>query len=147
MPLDPDLKQNMLTVGGGAANEVEPDATGLNPAWRKDALVVWGIIGDWPSSLPQEVVQEVKSNITRLTQELGDVAGLDHAGYLNEADPYVRVFTYEAFSANSLKFLATSLNGSRHSSDRIILDCLKLRNRLTQVGCSVATDALGRPRL
>ncbi|CAE6442278.1 unnamed protein product [Rhizoctonia solani] len=76
-----------IIVGGGSVNDVDPDSTGLNPAWRKDALVSWSVAGTWPNSIPEETVRQIKTNVTRVTQEVGEVADLDHGSYFNEADP------------------------------------------------------------
>lgn len=74
-------------MGGGAINDVDPDSTGLNPAWRKDALVSWSIAGIWPSAIPARQVRQIKAKVTKFTQEIGDLAGLNHGSYFNEADP------------------------------------------------------------
>ncbi|KAH7341890.1 hypothetical protein B0J17DRAFT_765885 [Rhizoctonia solani] len=83
----PLIGSSAIIVGGGAVNDVDPDSTGLNPAWRKDAIVSWSVSGAWPSSIPEEVVKVIKANVTKLTQELGEVADLDHGSHFNEADP------------------------------------------------------------
>ncbi|KEP49952.1 FAD-binding domain protein [Rhizoctonia solani 123E] len=83
----PFIGSAALIVGGGAVNDPDPDSTGLNPAWRKDAIVSWSISGTWPNSIPDETIMQIKANVTRLTQELGEVVDLDHASYFNEADP------------------------------------------------------------
>lgn len=66
---------------------MDPDSTSLNPAWRKDALVHWTYGAGWLSSTPRNTIEHIKSTVTKLTQGVGDVAGLDHASYFNEADP------------------------------------------------------------
>jgi hypothetical protein len=76
-----------MLVGGGAVNDADPDSTGLSPAWRKDAIVSWTILGAWPNSVPEGMIKEIKANVTRVVQDLGEVADLDHASYFNEADP------------------------------------------------------------
>lgn len=76
-----------VIIGGGAIGRVDPDSTGLNLAWRKDALVSWTYGAGWLSSTPPETVEHIKSKVTELTQKAGDIAGLNHAGYFNEADP------------------------------------------------------------
>ncbi|CAE6456435.1 unnamed protein product [Rhizoctonia solani] len=83
----PLIGSSALIVGGGAVNDVDPGSTGLNPAWRKDAIVSWSVSGAWSNSIPEEMAKEIKSNVTRLTQELGEIADLDHGSYFNEADP------------------------------------------------------------
>ncbi|KAB5595771.1 ER-derived vesicles protein ERV41 [Ceratobasidium theobromae] len=81
------IGSSALIVGGGAINDVDPDSTGLNPAWRKDALVSWSIAGIWPSAIPARQVRQIKAKVTKFTQEIGDLAGLNHGSYFNEADP------------------------------------------------------------
>ncbi|ELU40474.1 FAD/FMN-containing protein [Rhizoctonia solani AG-1 IA] len=76
-----------IVVGGGAVNHPDPGSTGLNPAWRKDAIVSWSLGGTWPESASEELIEQVKKNVTKLTQDLGELANLDHASYFNEADP------------------------------------------------------------
>ena len=74
-------------VGGGAVNDFDPDSTGLNPQWRKDALVSWNFAASWPEGASPEVIAAVKDHANNYTQTLGDLAGLDHAAYWNEANP------------------------------------------------------------
>ncbi|KAF8604596.1 FAD-binding domain-containing protein [Ceratobasidium sp. AG-I] len=79
-------------LGGGeyvslTAVIVDPDSTSLNPAWRKDALTHWTYGAGWLSSTPAKTVEHIKSTVTKLTQGVGEIAGLDHASYFNEADP------------------------------------------------------------
>ncbi|KAJ1307410.1 hypothetical protein OPQ81_001512 [Rhizoctonia solani] len=83
----PLIGSSALIVGGGAVNDVDPDSTGLNPAWRKDTIVSWSISSAWVDSIPEETIKQIKANVTRLTQELGEIADLDHGSYFNEADP------------------------------------------------------------
>ncbi|KAG8761948.1 hypothetical protein FRC12_009258 [Ceratobasidium sp. 428] len=77
----------MDKVGGGAVNDVDTQSTGLNPQWRKDALVSWTLGTGWTDDTPPEVIAELKNAVTNLTQGLSEIAGLKDAGYLNEADP------------------------------------------------------------
>ncbi|CEL55973.1 hypothetical protein RSOLAG1IB_01986 [Rhizoctonia solani AG-1 IB] len=74
-------------VGGGVINDGDPDSTGLNPQWRRDALAVWGYTGTWSYEIPTEDIKTIKEQVTNLTQRVGEIAGLDHASYFNEADP------------------------------------------------------------
>ncbi|CAE6421891.1 unnamed protein product [Rhizoctonia solani] len=87
LPENPFIGSSALIVGGGAVNDADPDSTGLNPAWRKDAIVSWSISGVWTNSVPGETIKQIKANVTRLTQELGELADLDDGSYFNEADP------------------------------------------------------------
>ncbi|KAG9077466.1 hypothetical protein FS749_010633, partial [Ceratobasidium sp. UAMH 11750] len=82
-----DVVVSLLIVGGGAISKVDPESTGLNPQWRNDALVSWNFGGHWMDGTPTDTIGHIKSTVTNLTQSLGKIAGLDHAGYFNEADP------------------------------------------------------------
>ncbi|KAG8706369.1 hypothetical protein FRC11_008296 [Ceratobasidium sp. 423] len=64
-----------------------PESTGLNPQWRKDALVSWTFGGSWASNASAEEIEAVKGHTTQIVQKFGKVAGLDDAAYFNEADP------------------------------------------------------------
>jgi hypothetical protein len=75
-----------VVVGGGAVSTADSESTGLNPQWRKDALVHWVFAGHLSDDTPKEN-EKVKRAMTKLTQGLGEVAGLDHAAYFNEANP------------------------------------------------------------
>ncbi|KAB5588741.1 hypothetical protein CTheo_7818 [Ceratobasidium theobromae] len=74
-------------VGGGAVSKADPESTGLNPQWRKDALLSWMFSGGWNDTTPPEMIELTKQALTNFTQELGQYSGLDQAAYLNEADP------------------------------------------------------------
>ncbi|KAB5588743.1 hypothetical protein CTheo_7820 [Ceratobasidium theobromae] len=74
-------------IGGGAVSKVDPESTGLNPKWRKDALVLWMFTGSWDDTTPPEIIELTKQTITNFTQKLGQYSGLHQATYLNEADP------------------------------------------------------------
>ncbi|CAE6483923.1 unnamed protein product [Rhizoctonia solani] len=74
-------------IGGGAISKIDPESTGLNPQWRKDALVSWTFGGGWAPSASAADIQLVKANTGQLIQRFGQVAGLDDAAYFNEADP------------------------------------------------------------
>ncbi|KAG8736933.1 hypothetical protein FRC10_008706 [Ceratobasidium sp. 414] len=74
-------------VGGGVIDKIDPESTGLNPQWRKEALVSWNPSSGWTDDTPAEMIKVFKAAVTNVTQELGKIGGLDHAAYLNEADP------------------------------------------------------------
>ncbi|KAG8736932.1 hypothetical protein FRC10_008705 [Ceratobasidium sp. 414] len=74
-------------VGGGVIDKIDPESTGLNPQWRKEALVSWNPLSGWEDDTPADMIKVIKSAVTNVTQELGKLAGLDHAAYFNEADP------------------------------------------------------------
>ncbi|CAE6488987.1 unnamed protein product [Rhizoctonia solani] len=75
-------------VGGGAVSEIDPESTGLNPQWRKDALMSWEFSGSWSLNASDEEIQQLKTNTTQIVQEFGKIAGLADAAYFNEADPF-----------------------------------------------------------
>ncbi|KAG9082944.1 hypothetical protein FRC06_004762, partial [Ceratobasidium sp. 370] len=81
------VSPSLLIVGGGAISKVDPESTGLNPQWRNDALISWNFGGNWMDDTPADTIEYLKSMTTNLTQSLGKIAGLDNAGYFNEADP------------------------------------------------------------
>ncbi|KAG8719867.1 hypothetical protein FRC09_010512 [Ceratobasidium sp. 395] len=74
-------------VGGGVIDKINPNSTGLNPQWRKQAIVSWNPATDLDYNAPEDKIKLMKAAVTNATQELGKVAGLDHAAYFNEADP------------------------------------------------------------
>ncbi|KAG9120560.1 hypothetical protein FRC07_003896, partial [Ceratobasidium sp. 392] len=81
------LAANMNIVGGGVIDKIDPESTGLNPQWRKQALVSWNPASKWDDDTSEDAVKAIKAAVTNATQELGNIAGLDHAAYFNEADP------------------------------------------------------------
>ncbi|CAE7193056.1 unnamed protein product [Rhizoctonia solani] len=83
----PYVSSSVNIVGGGAVNDFDPDSVGLNPQWRKDALLHWTFSGGWNNETPDEMVERVKQDVTNVTQRLGALGGLDEAAYFNEADP------------------------------------------------------------
>ncbi|QRW18486.1 FAD-binding domain protein [Rhizoctonia solani] len=74
-------------IGGGVISKTDPESTGLNPQWRKDAIVSWTFGGSWPANASTEQIEQIKADTTRIVQRFGKVAGLDDAAYFNEADP------------------------------------------------------------
>ncbi|KAG9095826.1 hypothetical protein FS749_009695 [Ceratobasidium sp. UAMH 11750] len=92
-------------IGGGVINKIDPESTGLNPQWRKDALVSWNPTSSWTGSTPKDKIELYKSTVTNITQELGKIAGLDHAAYLNEADPEEPQWKRAFFGAHYARLL------------------------------------------
>ncbi|CAE7154793.1 unnamed protein product [Rhizoctonia solani] len=74
-------------VGGGAVSKADPESTGLNPQWRKDAIMSWEFSGSWSLNASSNEIEQIKANTTQVVQDFGKIAGLDDAAYLNEADP------------------------------------------------------------
>ncbi|CAE6494697.1 unnamed protein product [Rhizoctonia solani] len=83
----PYVSSSVNIVGGGAVNDFDTDSVGLNPQWRKDALLHWTFSGGWNDETPNELIAQVKQDVTSVTQQLGALGGLDEAAYFNEADP------------------------------------------------------------
>ncbi|CAE6448508.1 unnamed protein product [Rhizoctonia solani] len=83
----PYVSSGVNIVGGGAVNDFGPDSVSLNPQWRKDALLHWTFSGGWDDTTPSQLIEQVKQNVTNVTQQLGALGGLDEAAYFNEADP------------------------------------------------------------
>ncbi|CAE6527505.1 unnamed protein product [Rhizoctonia solani] len=83
----PHVSSVLNIVGGGAVNDFDPDSAGLNPQWRRDALLHWTFNGRWSDQAPDELIGQIKHEVTSVTQRLGALSGLDHAAYFNEADP------------------------------------------------------------
>jgi hypothetical protein len=81
------IHSNEYVVGGGVISKVDPESTGLNPQWRKDAIVSWTFGGGWTDNATTEEIEQIKTDTTRIVQRFGKVAGLDDAAYFNEADP------------------------------------------------------------
>ncbi|KAF8596579.1 FAD/FMN-containing protein [Ceratobasidium sp. AG-I] len=77
----------MNIVGGGAVSKADPESTSLNPQWRNDALVSWTFGGSWEDDTPNDQIEAIHKSVTKLTQKLGKIAGLEDAAYFNEADP------------------------------------------------------------
>ena len=74
-------------VGGGAVNNFDPESTSLNPQWRRDALISWNFSGKIPANGTAKEIDFIKRTVTKYDLELGQLSGLDHAAYWNEADP------------------------------------------------------------
>ncbi|CAE6367063.1 unnamed protein product [Rhizoctonia solani] len=81
------LGASFSIIGGGAISKFDPESTGLNPQWRKDAIVSWTFGGGWAANASAEEIEQIKTDTTRIVQRFGKVAGLDDAAYFNEADP------------------------------------------------------------
>ncbi|KAJ1305349.1 hypothetical protein OPQ81_000364 [Rhizoctonia solani] len=74
-------------IGGGAVSKADPESTGLNPQWRRDALLSWQFITAWAVNASTEEIQQLQANVTKVTQAFGKVTELEDAAYFNEADP------------------------------------------------------------
>ncbi|KAG9099784.1 hypothetical protein FRC07_010475 [Ceratobasidium sp. 392] len=68
-------------IGGGVIDDIDPASTGLNPQWCNGALVNWNPTVSWTADTPKDTIELYKTTAANITQELGKVAGLDHAAY------------------------------------------------------------------
>ena len=68
-------------VAGGAVSKVDPDSTGLHPAWRK-ALVhlVWTT--GWEEGTSASEIKQVRAGLAQALQTVTDLAGSN--AYFNE---------------------------------------------------------------
>ncbi|TFK57070.1 FAD-binding domain-containing protein [Heliocybe sulcata] len=74
-----------VLVAGGAVSKVDPEATGLNPAWRT-ALAELVTAVEWPEG---STIADINDQHTALTQKVSVLEGLapGSGAYLNEASP------------------------------------------------------------
>ncbi|OBZ79722.1 putative oxidoreductase ORF5 in fasciation locus [Grifola frondosa] len=70
-------------IAGGAVSHVDPDSTGLNPAWRK-ALVHAIFSTGWPEGTPAAVIHEVEASMKQNMTNLRALAP-ESGAYFNEA--------------------------------------------------------------
>lgn len=69
-------------VAGGAVAEVDPESTGLNPAWRK-ALVHSAFGFAWPDGASTEELIAVQEQVAKHTRDLEELVP-DSGAYFNE---------------------------------------------------------------
>lgn len=73
-------------------SKVDPDSTGLNPAWRK-ALVHVGFGGSWDESAPTAEITRIREQLAQRLKKISDVTPGSGA-YLNEVTiPVFRPYT------------------------------------------------------
>jgi len=79
--VDPENFSHSL-VTGGQVSRVDPDSTGLNPAWRK-SLVFTGVSITWQDSASLTEIQAARQ---LLIQEMNTLKGIapESGAYLNE---------------------------------------------------------------
>lgn len=87
------LESNLISdslVAGGAVAQVDPDSTGLNPAWRK-ALVhlLWGT--GWQEGTPFSEIKQLRAVIAQSLTRVSELAG--SSAYFNEV--YFRLQTQD----------------------------------------------------
>ncbi|CAE6443500.1 unnamed protein product [Rhizoctonia solani] len=63
-------------IGGGAISKVDPESTGLNPQWRRDALLSWRVITAWTVNSSAEEIKQLQSNVTK-APDLGKITDLE----------------------------------------------------------------------
>lgn len=68
-------------------SKVDPDSTGLNPAWRK-ALVHVAFGGAWDEGAPATEITRVREQLARRLKKISDVTPGSGA-YLNEVSVLV----------------------------------------------------------
>ena len=69
-------------VGGGAVSDVDPDAMGLNPAWRSALLHTIFSTG-WAEGTPMDVIDSIMGEVSKNMTALRALA--PHSGaYFNE---------------------------------------------------------------
>ena len=70
-------------VAGGAVSGVDPDSTGLNPAWRTSlGIVEFGV--SWPEGSPASQIFAARKKIVKNIEVIDKVAGPASATYFNE---------------------------------------------------------------
>ena len=68
-------------VAGGAVSKVDPDSTGLNPAWRKALThVVWGT--GWDEGTPANEIKQLRAALAKSLNNLTQLTG--SSAYYNE---------------------------------------------------------------
>ncbi|GJE86133.1 FAD-binding domain-containing protein [Phanerochaete sordida] len=74
------------TVTGGVVSKVDPDATGIHPAWRK-ALVHLVFGSSWPEAASSDVVNEIREKNKKGEAVFREMTP-DGGAYFNEASLY-----------------------------------------------------------
>ena len=70
-------------VAGGAVSKVDPDSTGLNPAWR-DAASHIRVEPTWPDGASLSDITEVRNHLKAVLNTFKSVCGPDSGAYFNE---------------------------------------------------------------
>jgi hypothetical protein len=78
------LESNLTSdsfVAGGAVAQVDPDSTGLNPAWRQALVhVLWGT--GWQEGTPFSEIKQLRAVVARSLTRISELAG--SSAYFNE---------------------------------------------------------------
>ena len=70
-------------VAGGAVSKVDPDSTGLNPAWRTSlGIVEFGV--SWPEGSSASQIFAARKTVVKNIEVIDKVAGTASATYFNE---------------------------------------------------------------
>jgi len=83
---------------GGAVSKVDPDATGLHPAWR-NALALTVITTGYADGITVSEFNDVRSSFTSDMVKLENLAP-DSGAYMNEASPYEFDFKASFFGSH-----------------------------------------------
>ena len=73
-------------MGGGAVNRQDPEATGLNPSWRKSLAQLY-ITEGWKDGTPLSQIKQLRQRLVEGTKVL-DTVSVNSAAYLNEVHPH-----------------------------------------------------------
>ncbi|KIK55608.1 hypothetical protein GYMLUDRAFT_264112 [Collybiopsis luxurians FD-317 M1] len=92
-------------VAGGAASKVDPDSTGLNPAWRTAAAHVVLSEG-WPEGTRVSDVRLIHGTLKGYLGVLEELLGLGGGAYFNEASLYESNFQETFFGDHHSKLEA-----------------------------------------
>jgi hypothetical protein len=108
-------------VAGGTVSKVNPELTGLNPAWRKALThVVWGT--GWDEGAPVSEINKLRAVLAESLQNFTDLTG--SSAYYNEA----RLLTFyfaQIFTLNAI-YRHPCLN-STPSTPSLALTMINLR--------------------
>ncbi|KDQ63536.1 hypothetical protein JAAARDRAFT_169472 [Jaapia argillacea MUCL 33604] len=92
------MNPSWLLVAGGNVSKVDPDSTGLNPAWR-DAIVHFAMGVGWPDGTLATEIQALRGRVSQALVALNDLAP-NSGAYLNEASLYEQNWQYTFFGSH-----------------------------------------------
>ncbi|KAF5392708.1 hypothetical protein D9757_000995 [Collybiopsis confluens] len=127
-------------IAGGAVSQVDPDSSGLNPAWRKAAAhIVFG--GNWPQGSTVSDIRLVQNTVKGYLSVLEDLVGPGGGAYFNEASLYEQTFEQTFFGdhcsklqsiKNAGRFLVSILRHLQSSQSIRNISHVLIYQRLTQ---------------
>ncbi|EIW57346.1 FAD-binding domain-containing protein [Trametes versicolor FP-101664 SS1] len=85
-------------VAGGAASRVDPDAAGINPAWRKAAVHVVGG-ATWADGTTSHEINALRAALSDRNAQLRSLAP-ESGAYFNEASPFEPDFKQAFFGSH-----------------------------------------------